>query len=134
MPSTDLQALANLNLLRKLLDLAFIQHISTPIHIHGHILDVLCTSKSLIPSVCYYVKDGISDHQAVFFTTPFPVRNSCRVKCPKVKKLVKINICEFISDIANSELIQAAYKTAIVYYYSNIFKHLGIYLKSTTST
>ena len=56
-------------------DFDFIQHVSTPIHIQGHILDVLCTSKSLTSSVCHYVKDGISDHLALFFTT-FPVKNS----------------------------------------------------------
>ena len=84
---------------------------STPTHIQGHILDVLCTSKSLTSSVQHYVKDGISDHLAVFFTT-FPVKNSCRVKCLKIRKLGKINKTEFMSDIANSELLQAPYKTA----------------------
>ena len=56
-----------------LLDFDFIQHVSTPTHIQGHILDVLCTSKSLTSSVHHHVKDGISDHLAVFFTTTFPV-------------------------------------------------------------
>ena len=45
-----------------LLDFDFIQHVSTP----THILDVLCTSKSLTSSVHHHVKDGISDHLAVF--------------------------------------------------------------------
>ena len=49
-----------------LLDFDFIQHVSAPTHIQGHILDVLCTSKSLTSSVHHYVKDGISDHLAVF--------------------------------------------------------------------
>ena len=40
-------------------DFDFIQHVSTPTHIQGHILDVLCTSKSLISSVHHNVKDGI---------------------------------------------------------------------------
>ena len=71
-----------------------------------HILDVLCTSKSLTSSVHHYVKDGISDHLAVFFTTTFPVKNICRVKCLKIRKLGKINKTKFIS-----ELIQAPYKT-----------------------
>ena len=39
---------------------------------------------------------------AVFFTTTFPVKNSCRVKRSKIRKLGKINKSEFISDIANS--------------------------------
>ena len=95
-----------------LLDFDFIQHVSTPTHIQGHILDVLCTSKSLTSSVHHYVKDGISDHLAVFFTTTFPVKNSCRVKRLKIRKLHKINKTEFMSDIVNSELIQAPYKTA----------------------
>ena len=60
-------------------DFDFIQHVSTPTYIQGHIL-VLCTSKSLTSSVHHYVKDSISDHLAVFFTTTFPVKNSCRVK------------------------------------------------------
>ena len=77
-----------------------------------HILDVLCTSKCLTSSVHHYVKDGISDHLAVFFTTTFLVKNSCRVKRLKIRKLSKINKIEFMSDIANSELIQAPYKTA----------------------
>ena len=81
------------------------QHVSSPTHIHGHILDVLCTSKSLASSVCHYVKDGISDHLAVSFIATFPVRNSCRIKCSKVRKLGRINKCEFICDIANSEVI-----------------------------
>ena len=76
------------------------------------ILDVLCTSKSLTSSVHHYVKDGISDHLAIFFTTTFLVKNSCRVKCLKIRKLGKINKTEFMSDIANSELIKAPYKTA----------------------
>ena len=54
----------------------------------------------------------MSDRLAVFFTTTFLVKNSCRVKCLKIRKLGKINITEFMSDIANSELIQAPYKTA----------------------
>ena len=91
-----------------LLDFDFIQHVSTPTHIQGHILDVLCTSKSLTSSVHHYVKDGISDHLTVFFTTEFPVKNSCRVKRLKIRKLRKINKIEFV----NSELIQAPYKTA----------------------
>ena len=91
-----------------LLDFDFIQHVSTPTHIQGHILDVLCTSKSLTSSVHHYVKDGISDHLAVFFTTEFPVKNSCRVKRLKIRKLRKINKTEFV----NSELIQAPYKIA----------------------
>ena len=73
---------------------------------------LLCTSKCPTSSVCHYVKDGILDHLAVFFTTTFPVRNSCRIKHWKVRKLGKINKYVFISDISNFELIQAAYKTA----------------------
>ena len=69
-----------------LLDFDFIQHVSTSTHIQGHILDVLCTSKSL-SSVHHYIKDSISDHLAVFFTTAFPVKNSCRVKRLKIRKL-----------------------------------------------
>ena len=95
-----------------LLDFDFIHHVSTPTHIQGHILDVLCTSKSLTSSVHHHVKDGISDHLAVFFTTTFPVKNSCRVKRLKIRKPRKINKTEFMSDIENSELIQAPYKTA----------------------
>ena len=90
-------------------DFDFIQHVSTPTPIYGHILDLLCTSKSLNSSVCHYVKDGVSD-LAVFFT--YPVRNSCTIKCSEVRKISKINKCEFISDIDNSELVQAPYKTA----------------------
>ena len=93
-------------------DFDFIQHVSTPTHIQGHILDVLCTSKSLTSSIHHYVKDGISDHLAVFFTTTFPVKNSCRVKRLKIGKIGKINKTDFMSDIANSELIQAPYNTA----------------------
>ena len=95
-----------------LFDFAFIQHVSAPTYIQGHILDVLCTRKSLTSSVHHYAKDGISDHLAVFFTTTFPVKNSCRVKCLKIRKLAKIKKTEFMSDIANSHLIQAPYKTA----------------------
>ena len=54
--------------------------------IHGHILDVLCTSKFLTTSACHYVKDGISDHLTVFFTTTFPVRNFLHDKMLKSKK------------------------------------------------
>ena len=68
-------------------DFDFIQHVSTPTHIQGHILDVLFTSKSLTSSVHHYVKDAISDHLAVFFTPTFLVKNSCRVKCLKIRKL-----------------------------------------------
>ena len=93
-------------------DFDFIQHVSTPTHIQGHILDVLCTTKSLTSSIHHYVKDGISDHLAVFFSTTFPVQNSCRVKRLKIRKIGKINKTDFMSDIANSELIQAPYKTA----------------------
>ena len=93
-------------------DFYFIQHVPTLTHILGHVIDVLCTSKSLTSSVCHYVKDDISDQLAVFFTATFPVRHSCRIIHSKVRKLGKINKCEFITDIANSELIQAPYKTA----------------------
>ena len=51
-------------------DFDIIQHVSTPKHIQGHILDVLCTSKCLTSLVHQNVKDGISDHLAHF----------CRVK------------------------------------------------------
>ena len=88
-------------------DFDFIQHVPTPTHIQGHILDVLCTSKSLTSSVHHYVKDSISDHLAVFFTTTFLVKNSCRVKRLKIRKLGKINKTEFMSDIANFDLTQA---------------------------
>ena len=80
-------------------------------HIQGHILDVLCTSKFLTSSVHHYVKDGISDHLVVFFTT-FLVKNSCSVKLLKIRKLGKINKTEFLSDIANSEPTQAPYRKA----------------------
>ena len=70
-------------------DFHFIQHVSTPTHIQGHILDVLCTSKSLPSSVHHYVKDGISDHLVVFFTTTFLVKNSCRVNRLKIRKLAR---------------------------------------------
>ena len=108
-----------------------LSNVSTPTHIHGHILHVLCNSKSLTFSVCHYVKDGISDHLAVFFTTTFPVRkhSSCRIKHSKVRKLGKINKCKFTSNIADSELIQAPYKQ-LLYYHTNIFIHLGTYLTS----
>ena len=86
--------------------------LTTPTHIQGHILDVLCTCKSLASSVHHYVKDGISDHLAVFFTTTFPVKYSCIVKRLTIRKLGKINETEFMSDIVNSELIQAPYKIA----------------------
>ena len=112
-------------------DFDFIQHVSTPTHISRHILDILCPSKSLTPSVCHYVKDGILDHLGVFFTTTFPVKNSCRVKHSKIRKLVKINKCEFISDIADSEPIQAPYKTASLLSHQYIFIPLGTYLTST---
>ena len=93
-------------------DFDFIQYVSMSMHIQGRILDVLCTSKSIASSVHHYGKDAISDHLAVFFTTTFPLKNSCRVKHLKIRKLGNINKTEFMSDIANSELIQAPYKTA----------------------
>ena len=37
-----------------LLDFDFIQHVSAPTHIQGHILDVLCTSKSLTSCYIYW--------------------------------------------------------------------------------
>ena len=94
-----------------LMDFDFIQHVTTPTHIQGHILDVLCTCKCLTSSGHHYVKDSISDHR-VFFTTTFPVKNSCIVKRLKIRKLGKINKTKFMSDIVNSELIQAPYRTA----------------------
>ena len=82
-------------------------------HLHTYKdISLMCTRKSLTSSVCHYVKDGISDHLAVFFTTTYLVKNSCTVNGSKIRKLGKINKCAFISDIANSELIQAPYKTA----------------------
>ena len=95
-------------------DFDFIQNVLTPMHMQGHILDALelCTSRSLTSSVHHYVKDSMSDHLAVFFTTTFRLKKSCRVKCLKFRKLGKINKTEFMSDFANSELIQAPYKTA----------------------
>ena len=107
-------------------DFDFIQHVSTPTHMQGHILDVLCTSKSLTSLVHHYVKDGISDHLAVFYTTAFPVKNSFRVKRLKIRKLSKINKTEFMSDIANSGLIQAFTKQP-AYNYTSIFTPSGIY-------
>ena len=83
-------------------DFDFIQHVPTPTHVQGHILDVLFTSKSLTSSVCHYVKDDISDHLAILFTSIFLVKNPCRVKRSKIRKLYKINKSEFISYIANS--------------------------------
>ena len=96
-------------------DFDFIQHVSTPMHIQGHILDVLCTSKSL-SSVHHYVKDSISNHLAVFFTTAFLVKNSCRVKRLKIRKLSKINRL----------LIKQP-----AYYHTSIFIPSGIYWTST---
>ena len=58
----------------------FIQHVSTPIHIQGHILDVLCTSKSLTSSVHHYVKYGISDHLPIFFTKNIPCKKFLQSK------------------------------------------------------
>ena len=99
-------------------------------HIQGHILDVFCTSKSLTSSVHHCVKDGISYHLDVFFTTTLLVKNSCRVKLLKIRKLSKINKTEFMSDIANSELIQALTKQP-VYNHTSIVIPLETYLTST---
>ena len=99
-------------------DFEFIQDVSMHTHIQGHILDLLCTSISLASSVHHYVKDCISDHLVVHFTTPFPVKNSCRINCLKIRKLGKIKT-ELMSDIANSELIQAPYTTASLLSHQN---------------
>ena len=105
----------------------FIQHVTAPTHIQGHILDVLCTCKSSTSSVHHYVNDGISHHLAVFFTTTFLVKNSCRVKRLKIRKLGKINKTEFMSDIVNSELSRLLTKQP-AYYHTSIFIPLGTYL------
>ena len=39
------------------------------------------------------------------------VKISCSVKCLKIRKLAKINKSEFISDIADSELIKTPHRT-----------------------
>ena len=59
---------------------------------------------SLPQFVIIYVKDDTSDPLSIFLQQGN--------KRSKVRKLCKINKCEFISDIANSELIQAPNKTA----------------------
>ena len=63
-----------------LFDFDFIQHVSTPTHIQGHILDVLCTSKSLTSSVHHHVKDSISDHLAVFLHYNIPCQKFLQSK------------------------------------------------------
>ena len=105
-------------------DFGFIQNMSTPTHIQGHIVDVLYTSKSLTSSVHHYVKDGISDHLAVFFTTTFPVKNSCRVKRLKKRKL---NSCLILQILSLSRLLTKQ----LVHYHTSIFIPLGTYLTRT---
>ena len=100
---------------------------STSTHINGHILAVLCTSKSLTSSVCHYVKDGVSNHLAVCFTT-FPVRNSCRVKCSKVTKLGKINVNLYL--ILQILRLSRFLTKQVVYDHTNVFIYLGTYLSN----
>ena len=103
-------------------DFDFIQHVSTPMHIQGHILDVLCTSKSLTSSIHHYVKDGISDHLAVFFTTTFLVKNSCRVKHLKIRKTGNIS-CLILQILSLSRLLtkQPTYHHTSIFIPSEIY-------------
>ena len=134
--SIDSQKCCTDNFNTVLTDFDFIQHVSTPTHMQGHILDILCTNKFLTSSVHHYVKDSISDHLAVFFITTFPVKNSCRVKHLNIRNLGKINKTEFMSDIANLPnsclILQVLSLSGLLtkqpaHYHTSIFIPLGIY-------
>ena len=114
------------NFISVLSDLDFGQHVCEPTHIHGHIIDVLCTSKSLSSSVSHHIGDGISDHFAVFFEAAFPVKTACNLKRMKVRRIKKINIADFMSDIMKSDLIKAPHKTAslLVHQYFHTLQYL----------
>ena len=80
-------------------------------HIQGHILDVLCTSKYL-SSGSPLCKGRHIRPPGCLFDHSISGQKFLQSKVLKIRKLSKINKTEFMSDIADSELIQGPYKTA----------------------
>ena len=81
------------------------QHVNEPTHLHGHLLDLVMT-RSSEPIVKDLQVEGavFSDHAPITFKLPWskppPVK-----KTITFRKVIKINIDEFKSDIKSSELV-----------------------------
>ena len=91
----------------------FTQLVNTPTHIQGHILDALCVRDSFFWTICPKVIGGLSDHQAIMLSLIFPVRESCKFQCVFIRKIHKINILDFRTDILKSDLIDARSKLPV---------------------
>ena len=80
------------------------QHISTPTHSSGHILDLLITRNSSTLPSHEIVEPFLSDHSAVILNLPVQI-NSSRSRVTKtVRKFSGINATNFSNDILASSL------------------------------
>ena len=90
----------------------FTQIIDSPMHIHSHILDVVCVRDTFSKAVCAMVTAGLSDHLAITFSVNIPIKAPCKFRQVNTQKIQKINITDFREDILNSDLIKHPYTTA----------------------
>ena len=90
----------------------FTQIIDSPMHIHGHILDVVCVRDTFSKAVCAMVTAGLSDNLAITFSVNIPIKAPCKFRQVNTRKIHKINITDFRENILNSDLIKHPHTTA----------------------
>ena len=90
----------------------FTEIIDSPMHIHSHILDVVCERDTFSKAVCAMVTAGLSDHLAITFSVNIPIKAPYKLRQVNTQKIHKINITDFREDILNSDLIKHAHTTA----------------------
>ena len=90
----------------------FTQIIDSPMHVHGHILDVVCVRDTFSKAVCATVTAGLSDHLAITLSVNLPIKAPCKFRQVNTRKIHKINITDFIEDILNTDLIKHPHTTA----------------------
>uniref|UniRef100_A0A3B3IPM6 Reverse transcriptase domain-containing protein n=1 Tax=Oryzias latipes TaxID=8090 RepID=A0A3B3IPM6_ORYLA len=77
-----------------------LQHITTPTHIKGHILDLVCCS-GVLPNACKVDPLPLSDHSLVTFNVNIASTGSTPTRSITYRKLNNINLDHFSSHITN---------------------------------
>uniref|UniRef100_A0A8C7Z8K8 Reverse transcriptase domain-containing protein n=1 Tax=Oryzias sinensis TaxID=183150 RepID=A0A8C7Z8K8_9TELE len=76
------------------------QHITTPTHIKGHILDLVCCS-GVLPNACKVDPLPLSDHSLVTFNVNITSTGSTPTRSITYRKIKNINLDHFSSHITN---------------------------------